>query len=76
VREAEQQYAAFDQRMSNTAIASREMLDIEELTPALRAVIHGLGLEISKMDKELAMRLQAVLTAISGSSDCDDPDNP
>lgn len=42
-------------------------LDTDELSRALRVVIHGLIQEISKVDKELAKRLQEVLTALSES---------
>ena len=40
-------------------------LDTNELARALRAVIHGLAQEIPNVDRDLATRLQEVLTALS-----------
>ena len=42
-------------------------LDTDELSRAFRVVIHGLVREISNVDKQLAERLQEVLTALSES---------
>jgi hypothetical protein len=43
-------------------------LDTDELSRAFRVVIHGLIHEIASVDRELAERLQEVLTALSESA--------